>query len=140
MTACILQKQQQFPIAIGTAVFLTEQYQLVGVRNYTEQTTIAGALVFTNHGVRARRLRLKGRFLSGTPAEIQLQMDAYLQNNRVFSAVVDGVRYPTCRICSYRLSRDGVSPVVQCEMQCLVTGTLTTAGEEDADGVDRTAL
>lgn len=129
---CTLQEKRCFPVAIGEQTFYVEKYQLSGVRQFTEQTTVGGKSVFTNSAIRARRLYLDGRFLrTDPPSVLLLQLEAYLKENRTFLAELDGVRYVMCQLTRYTVQEDGVSPTLACRLECIVTTGLSAVSDEE---------
>lgn len=118
---CTLQEKQTFPITIGNHIFYIDKYQVIAVRQFTEQTTVAGTTVFTNHAVRARRLYLDGRFLrTDSSSAMLLELETYLAENKRFTVELDGIRYSMCQMTRYVIQEDGCSTTVACRLECLV--------------------
>lgn len=118
---CTLQEKRTFPVTIGNHIFYVEKYQLSGVRQFTEQTTVAGTTVFTNHAIRARRLYLDGRFLrTDPPSVLMLELETCLAENKRFMVELDGIRYSMCQLTRYVIQEDGSSTTVACRLECLV--------------------
>jgi hypothetical protein len=135
---CTLQEKRSFPVTIGSNLFYVEQYQLSGVRQFTEQTTVSGTTVFTNQAIRARRLYLDGRFLrTDPPSAILLQLDAYLVGNQRFVVELDGVRYAMCQLTRYTVKEDGSTATLSCRLECIVTSALTAAATTDTTAETR---
>ncbi len=118
---CTLQEKRTFPVTIGSHIFYVDKYQLSGVRQFAEQTTVAGTTVFTNHAIRARRLYLDGRFLrTDPPSVLMLELETCLAENKRFMVELDGIRYSMCQLTRYVIQEDGGSTTVACRLECLV--------------------
>lgn len=126
---CTLQEKRTFPVTVGNHIFYVDQYQVIGIRQFTERTTVEGAAVFTNHAIRARRLHLEGRFLrTDPPAALLLELETYLAENKRFTVELDGIRYSMCQITRYVIQENGCSATVACQLECLVNQLQAVGG------------
>lgn len=119
------ENKKGFLINIDTIPFYIQKYNITGVRNFSEQSTISGNTIFTNCNLRAKKLIVNGVFFrSESPSELFYQLDKALCNDKIFSFSFAGMKFSNCHLYQYAGEEDGTDMLLPFKLEFLVVDAI----------------
>ncbi len=98
----IINIHESVPVNIGGVTLYCEKFRASRARNFSENNTVSGDVVFTNSGKKAVRLMFSGRICDeNNPVSFLVNINNLMKNNSTFSIEYKNIVFGQCRVQSF---------------------------------------